>query len=301
VTNVANFCTASSRCVSIPKRTRSLQPHDVIHWRFIDDVLPYDIFIFFVSPFGVAPTSVHHRCVDIGRTVRVGFVQQRDYRQQDSPEKDRSISHSESYGIRRYSFASLLLLVTWHFALDSTSRRVIRRSEDRLQVDAGLICTDHRSAGKKKKRGPLEREREREIDLPFARFRPTSYQPLCLVLRDQVKFTRVIFRSLLNVSHVFARARSARRISVYANRANRYFESETCETATLEIFHIAIIRGGRSGKRSFVLRTPVKFTWFSFRQRQSTATSALPVPRSLSLRGHRGTRDSHTLKVISEV
>jgi len=112
ISDMANFCIASSRCINSDENVQGpCNAHDVIHWRFIDDVLPYDIFIFFVSPFGVTPTSVHYRCVDIGRTVRVGFVQQRDYRQQDSPEKDRTISHSESSG---YDSSFDLPLSFWH-------------------------------------------------------------------------------------------------------------------------------------------------------------------------------------------
>jgi len=138
----------------------------------------------------------------------------------------------------------------------------------------------------RKREREREREKERERDcLSFARFRLTSsYQPLCLVARPSEIHACYFQKFAQRIACICSCAEP--RISVYANRANRYFESETYRR-TLEIFHIAIIRRRRSGKRGFALRTPVKFTWFSFRQRQSTATSALPVPRSLSLRGHR--------------
>ena len=49
---------------------------------FADDVL-----VLFVLAARVAPTSVHDGGVHVGRTERVGLVQQRDHRQQDRPVK----------------------------------------------------------------------------------------------------------------------------------------------------------------------------------------------------------------------
>lgn len=50
-------------------------------------IKPDDVFIFFVPSFGITPTPVHDRSIDICRTECVGLVQEGDHREQNCPVK----------------------------------------------------------------------------------------------------------------------------------------------------------------------------------------------------------------------
>jgi len=112
-------------------------------------------------------------------------------------------------------------------------------------------------------------------------------------LRSRVKFTRVIFRSLLNVSHVFARCAEPR-ISVYAEQIAI---SSPRLTSDSETSHIAVTRNTRKRiRQAYVVRSCARMRSsldFPFATAKHSdlgaSSSAFVVPRTTHRRSRDGT------------